>query len=79
MSKYTYYVYEYCSGRLVCLDLIREAFISDFVNVHNMRTLQYEFKDKVFETLNEFLYYLNQLMVVSPLHMLRISELILRT
>lgn len=61
MSKYTYYVYEYCSGRLVCLDLIREAFISDFVNVHNMRTLQYEFKDKVFETLNEFLYYLNQL------------------
>lgn len=61
MSKYTYYVYEYCSGRLVCLDLIKEAFISDFVNVHNIRTLQYEFKDKVFETLNEFLYYLNQL------------------
>lgn len=44
MSKYTYYVYECCSDRLVCLDLIREDFTSDFVNVHNMRTFQYEFK-----------------------------------
>lgn len=61
MSKYTYYVYEYCSGRLICLDLIREAFISDFVNVHNMRTLQYEFKGKKFETLIEFMSYLRLL------------------
>lgn len=58
MSKYTYYVYECCSGRLVCLDLIREAFISDFVNVYNMRTFQYEFKGKKFESLYEFLSYL---------------------
>lgn len=58
MSKYTYYVYEYCSDRLVCLDLIREDFISDFVNVHNMRTFQYEFKGKKFETLYEFMSYL---------------------
>lgn len=61
MSKYTYYVYEYCSDRLVCLDLIREAFISDFVNVHNMRTFQYEFKGKKFETLYEFMSYLRLL------------------
>lgn len=61
MSKYTYYVYEYCSDRLVCLDLIREAFISDFVNVHNIRTFQYEFKDKKFETLYEFMSYLRLL------------------
>lgn len=61
MSKYTYYVYECYSDRLVCLDLIREAFISDFVNVHNMRTLQYEFKDKKFETLYEFMSYLRLL------------------
>lgn len=61
MSKYTYYVYEYCSDRLVCLDLIREDFISDFVNVHNMRTFQYEFKDKKFETLIEFMSYLRLL------------------
>lgn len=61
MSKYTYYVYEYCSDRLVCLDLIRETFISDFVNVHNMRTFQYEFKGKKFETLYEFMSYLRLL------------------
>lgn len=61
MSKYTYYIYEYYSDRLVCLDLIREALISDFVNVHNMRTLQYEFKDKKFETLYEFQSYLRLL------------------
>ena len=61
MSKYIYYVYEYCSGRLVCLDLIREAFISDFVNVHNMQTFQYEFKGKKFETLYEFMSYLRLL------------------
>ena len=61
MSKYTYYVYEYCSDRLVCLDLIKEDFISDFVNVHNMRTFQYEFKDKKFETLYEFMSYLRLL------------------
>lgn len=61
MSKYTYYVYEYCSDRLICLDLIREAFISDFVNVHNMRTFQYEFKGKKFETLYEFMSYLRLL------------------
>lgn len=59
MSKYTYYVYEYCSGRLVCLDLVREVFISDFVNVHNMRTFQYEFKGNKFRTLEEFLSYLS--------------------
>lgn len=58
MSKYTYYVYECCSNRLVCLDLIKEAFISDFVNVYNTRTFQYEFKDKKFESLYEFLSYL---------------------
>lgn len=61
MSKYIYYVYEYCSNRLVCLDLIREASISDFVNVYNMRTFQYEFKDKKFETLYEFMSYLRLL------------------
>lgn len=61
MSKYTYYVYEYCSNRLVCLDLIREAFIPDFVNVYNIRTLQYEFKGKKFETLVEFMSYLRLL------------------
>lgn len=61
MSKYIYYVYEYCSDRLVCLDLIKEAFISDFVNVHNMRTFQYEFKGNKFETLEEFLSYLRLL------------------
>lgn len=61
MSKYTYYVYEYCSDRLVCLDLIKEAFISDFVNVYNIRTFQYEFKDKKFETLVEFMSYLRLL------------------
>lgn len=58
MSKYTYYVYECRSDRLVCLDLTREAFISDFVNVYNMRTFQYEFKDKKFESLYELLSYL---------------------
>ena len=61
MSKYTYYVYEYCSDRLVCLDLIREDFIPDFVNVHNRQTFQYVFKDKKFETLTEFLSYLRLL------------------
>lgn len=61
MSKYTYYVYEYCSDRLVCLDLIREVFIPDFVNVHNMRTFQYEFKGKKFETFYEFMSYLRLL------------------
>lgn len=61
MSKYKYYVYEYCSDRLVCLDLIGEAFISNFVNVHNRQTFQYEFKDKKFETLYEFLSYLRLL------------------
>lgn len=61
MSKYTYYVYECCSDRLVCLDLIREAFISDFVNVYNIRTFQYEFKGKKFETLIEFMSYLRLL------------------
>lgn len=61
MSKYTYYVYECCSDRLVCLDLIKEAFISDFVNVYNIRTFQYEFKDKKFETLYEFMSYLRLL------------------
>lgn len=61
MSKYTYYVYECCSDRLICLDLIREAFISDFVNVYNIRTFQYEFKDKKFESLSEFMSYLRLL------------------
>lgn len=61
MSKYTYYVYECCSDILICLDLIREASISDFVNVYNMRTFQYEFKDKKFETLIEFMSYLRLL------------------
>lgn len=61
MSKYTYYVYENLSSRLVCLDLIREAFVSDFVNAYNMRTCQYEFKDKKFETAYEFLSYLRLL------------------
>ena len=61
MSKYNYYVYEYYSGRLACLDLVEEDFISDFVNVHNMRTFQYEFKGKKFETLEEFLSYLRLL------------------
>jgi hypothetical protein len=61
MSKYNYYVYEYCSGRLVCLDLVREVFISDFVNVHNLQTFQYEFKGNKFETLEEFLSYLRLL------------------
>ena len=61
MSKYTYYVYENLSSRLVCLDLIREAFVSDFVNVYNMQTYQYEFKDKKFETAYEFLSYLRLL------------------
>lgn len=61
MSKYNYYVYEYHSGRLVCLDLVREVFISDFVNVHNLQTFQYEFKGEKFETLEEFLSYLRLL------------------
>lgn len=61
MSKYTYYVYEYCSDRLVCLDLIKEDFISDFVNVHNIRTFQYEFKGKKFGTFIEFMSYLRLL------------------
>lgn len=61
MSKYTYYVYECCSDRLVCLDLTREAFISDFVNVYNKRTFQYEFKGKKFESLIEFMSYLRLL------------------
>lgn len=61
MSKYTYYVYEYCSNRLVCLDLIREDFISDFVNVYNIQTFQYEFKGEKFETLIGFMSYLRLL------------------
>lgn len=61
MSKYTYYVYENLSSRLVCLDLVREAFVSDFVNAYNMQTCQYEFKDKKFETAYEFLSYLRLL------------------
>ena len=61
MSKYTYYVYEYCSGKLGCLNLVKEISLFDFIYAHNPITLQYEFKDKVFETLNEFLSYLNLL------------------
>ena len=61
MSKYKYYIYENFSSRLVCLDLIREAFVSDFVNAYNMQTCQYEFKDKKFETAYEFLSYLRLL------------------
>ena len=61
MSKYKYYIYENISSRLVCLDLIREAFVSDFVNAYNMQTCQYEFKDKKFETAYEFLSYLRLL------------------
>ena len=61
MSKYTYYVYEYCSGKLGCLNLVKEISLLDFIYAHNLITLQYEFKDKVFETLNEFLSYLNLL------------------
>lgn len=61
MSKYKYYIYENLSSRLVCLDLIREAFVSDFVNAYNMRTCQYEFKNKKFEIAYEFLSYLRLL------------------
>ena len=61
MSKYKYYIYENLSSRLVCLDLIRETFVSDFVNAYNMQTCQYEFKDKKFETAYEFLSYLRLL------------------
>ena len=61
MSKYKYYIYENLSSRLVCLDLIIETFVSDFVNVYSMQTCQYEFKDKKFETAYEFLSYLRLL------------------
>ena len=45
MSKYTYYVYEYCSGKLGCLNLVKEISLFDFIYAHNPITLQYKFKD----------------------------------
>ena len=70
MSKYTYYVYEYCSGKLGCLNLVKEISLFDFIYAHNPITLQYEFKDKAFETLNEFLSYLNLLNAYLKLYFL---------
>ena len=61
MSKYNYYFYEYYSGRVTYLNLVKEVCEHWFVNVHNMLTFQYEFKGKKFETLEKFLSYLRLL------------------
>ena len=61
MSKYTYYVFDYHTNKLGCLDLLENADDSDFIEVLDTRSFRFYFNQKYFDNLNEFLDYLKHL------------------
>lgn len=61
MSKYKYYVFDYHTNKLGCLDLLGNADDSDFIEVLDTRSFRFYFNQKYFDNLNEFLEYLKHL------------------
>ena len=61
MSKYKYYVFDYHTNKLGCLDLLENADDSDFIEVLDTRSFRFYFNQKYFDNLNEFLDYLKHL------------------
>lgn len=61
MSKYKYYVFDYHTNKLGCLDLLGNADDSDFIEVLDTRSFRFYFNQKYFDNLNEFLNYLKHL------------------
>ena len=61
MSKYKYYVFDYHTNKLGCLDLLENADDSDFIEVLDTRSFRFYFNQKYFDNLNKFLDYLKHL------------------
>lgn len=61
MSRYKYYVFDYHTNRLGCLDLLGNADDSDFIEVLDTHSFRFYFNRKYFDNLNEFLDYLKHL------------------
>ena len=61
MSKYKYYVFDYHTNKLGCLDFLKNADDSDFIEVLDTRSFRFYFNQKYFDNLNEFLDYLKHL------------------
>lgn len=61
MSKYKYYVFDYHTNKLGCLDLLGEVDESDFIEVLDTRSFRFYFNRKYFDNLGQFLDYLKHL------------------
>lgn len=61
MSKYKYFVFDYHTNKLGCLDLLGNADDSDFIEVLDTHSFRFYFNQKYFDNLNEFLDYLKHL------------------
>lgn len=61
MSKYKYYVFDYHTNKLGCLDLLGNADDSDFIEVLDTRSFRFYFNRKYFDNLDQFLDYLKHL------------------
>ena len=61
MSKYKYFVFDYHTNKLGCLDLLGNADDSDFIEVLDTHSFRFYFNQKYFDNLNEFLNYLKHL------------------
>lgn len=61
MSKYKYYIFDYHTNRLGCLDLLGNADDSDFIEVLDTSSFRFYFNQKYFDNFDEFLDYLKHL------------------
>lgn len=61
MSKYNYYVFDYHTNKLGCLNLLGNADDSDFIEVLDTRSFRFYFNQRYFDNFNEFLGYLKYL------------------
>ena len=61
MSKYKYYIFDYHTNKLGCLDFLENADDSNFIEVLDTRSFRFYFNQKYFDNLNEFLDYLKHL------------------
>lgn len=61
MSRYKYYVFDYHTNKLGCLDLLGNADDSDFIEAFHVRTRQYYINSRYFNLLSAFLSYLDLL------------------
>lgn len=61
MSKYKYYVFDYHTNKLGCLDLLGEVDESDFIEVLDTHSFRFYFNRKYFDNLGQFLDYLKHL------------------